>query len=295
MVGDHDRRDDLIAKVIAGTMTPSEAEVEVARLGLESIEYRPEPEKFDPMQEQFWTLPMAVAWIAYRTADAVRENWHDYRSECRHWVHDGQPRTPGRSGLDLFTFDLTNLNRMQTAEEQEPVKDRSFAMSVSQAKHALWQALRNSVFEVSGIELTTEKRESIDALRLQDLVLGERDCHDVLRSRAPIGIGPVRYTNITVPMGKVRHHWGEDKIGSDASDQASLRSGAPGRPTSMRLIEMEFRRRCEQSLIKKRLSEEAALLSLWLKNTHPAAPPASAKTIENNLRADHRSYMSTRN
>ena len=38
------------------------------------------------MAETFWSLPMAVAWLAYRTPEAVRGNWNAYRAACTHWI-----------------------------------------------------------------------------------------------------------------------------------------------------------------------------------------------------------------
>jgi hypothetical protein len=210
MPSDHAKRDDLIARVIAGTMSPAEAEVEAARLGLRAIEYRPNPNDFDPMQERFWTLPMAAAWIAYRTVDAVRENWDRYRLECVHWVYSDQRWGPGHSGFDLFHFTHANLWRLKMAEQLDEASKlvTDYSMPVPDAIDALWQALCGSCFEASGIDLTTGKREILDALRLQDLVFGEDEYRDVLRQRAPIGVGPVRYRDITVPMGGVRGLWG---------------------------------------------------------------------------------------
>jgi hypothetical protein len=60
-------RDELITKVQHGERTPAEAEIEAKRLNLRPLENRPDPHDYDPMREPFWTLPMAVAWIAYRT------------------------------------------------------------------------------------------------------------------------------------------------------------------------------------------------------------------------------------
>lgn len=200
----------MIAQVVSGQLTPEEAEKQAALLGLKAIEYRPDPLLYDPMKEQFWTLPMAVAWIAYRTAEAVRENWPAYRLECVHWLYSDQLKSPGRSGFDLFHFAPVNLRRLQMAEKlNEPLPlNPPSPMSIAEAIDALWQALRGSCFEASGIELASGKRETIDALRLQDLRFGEIDHHDVLRVRAPIGIGAVRYRDITVPMRGVRGLWG---------------------------------------------------------------------------------------
>lgn len=73
-------RDDLITMVQRGQMIPADAEFVAKRLGLGPLASEPDPNNYDPMREPFWTLPMAVAWIAYRTQDAVR-NWWERVSE----------------------------------------------------------------------------------------------------------------------------------------------------------------------------------------------------------------------
>src|SRR4051794_6108674 len=72
-------RDELIDKVQHGKLTPAQAEAEAVRLGLDPFETCPDPDQFDPMAEARWTLPMAVAWISWRSWDRVREYWDAYR------------------------------------------------------------------------------------------------------------------------------------------------------------------------------------------------------------------------
>lgn len=447
MPSGHAKRDELIARVIAGTMSPAAAEVEAARLGLRAIEYRPARDAYDPMQERFWTVPMAVAWIADRTAEAVRENWDAYRLECVHWLYSDQLKAPGRSGFDLFHFTPANLRRLKMAEKLEEARDLDpdSSMSVSDAIDALWQALRGSCFEASGIELASGKREIIDALRLQDLVFGEEEHRDVLRERASVGIGPVRYRDIKVPMGGVRGLWvvrhlatlqaklpdlmrpdglgvmplycaaqwiateggtvdfdpidldrwraaygellarissdemkvigfrdgmrepvpgyqfagvkvsypfahapldlilsdemylqsyaytGEKnwleglddsllkrrgpkwarlvvmradvanlwpfaQAGGELSDPDPLtyRSGGPGRPSSMYLVEAEFQRRCGSATVDVSMAKESVYLAAWLRSAYPTAPPLTPKTIQNRLLTAFRAHAASR-
>jgi hypothetical protein len=78
-------RDDIIDKVRRGEMTPPQAEAEALQFGIEPFASEPDPAKFDPMGETWWGLLMAIAWIACRSADKVREFWDPYRSECWDW------------------------------------------------------------------------------------------------------------------------------------------------------------------------------------------------------------------
>jgi hypothetical protein len=71
-----------------------------------------------------------------------------------------------------------------------------------------------------------------------------------------------------------------------------LRTGAPGRPTSMHLIRAEHSRRLAAKEACASVSAEASHLAGWLRAAHPAAPPVTPKTIENGIREAHRSRPS---
>jgi len=80
------RRDELISLARHGKVTPEEAEAEAQANGFEPFEHRPELPAFDPMHEPWWTIAMAVAWIARRNLKQVRENCAGFRKECTHWI-----------------------------------------------------------------------------------------------------------------------------------------------------------------------------------------------------------------
>jgi hypothetical protein len=60
-------------------------------------------------------------------------------------------------------------------------------------------------------------------------------------------------------------------------------TGAPGKPSSMHLVEQEMRRRAAAVELAVTLSAEAGYLEAWLRTTHSEAAPATAKTIRNRL------------
>ena len=71
------------------------------------------------------------------------------------------------------------------------------------------------------------------------------------------------------------------------------RTGAPGRPTSMHLIKKEFERRAAAGSLDDQLAAVAQSLVNWLKETHPAEPQLTPKTVENNLRVAFRRANAT--
>ncbi|MBF0561000.1 MAG: hypothetical protein HQL37_03070 [Alphaproteobacteria bacterium] len=61
-------------------------------------------------------------------------------------------------------------------------------------------------------------------------------------------------------------------------------TGAPGKPSSMHLVEAEFERRCAAGTLAPTLKEQARLLEDWFRRQYPETQPVTAKTIENRLR-----------
>jgi hypothetical protein len=72
------------------------------------------------------------------------------------------------------------------------------------------------------------------------------------------------------------------------------RTGAPGRPSSMYLVEEEHRRRFQRGVAQTHVASEARDLAEWFRAKHPDAPPLTARTIENKIRSEHRQRVAER-
>ena len=68
-------------------------------------------------------------------------------------------------------------------------------------------------------------------------------------------------------------------------------TGAPGRPSSMHLVEVEYRARWDRGEAKTSIGAEAEWLAEWLQKSHPEAPRLTPKTIANWLRHDDRERL----
>jgi hypothetical protein len=204
-----DRRDEIIDDVAYGRLTPEAAEAEAARLGLEPFERTPDPAEFDPMAEVNWTLPMAMAWIAQRTPEAVRDAWDKYAGKCWFWrwrqwrvgpdgpINEGwfleQRSTPTSTGLEL----LEVLSRLEDEGGQAPL------MTAKEARDALWDALGAGMLPATGMP-RRGGRSTIPAGEWAELLPVHSDHRD------EVGVGGARldYAEPWVPSAAVRHLWG---------------------------------------------------------------------------------------
>jgi hypothetical protein len=76
---------------------------------------------------------------------------------------------------------------------------------------------------------------------------------------------------------------------------AALPTGMAGRPSKGKdLIAAEFHRRVLNNACKLVLKEEAEALRQWYQAEHPTAAQPTVKTIENNIRDEHRQWVVTR-
>src|SRR3954464_3025157 len=80
-------RDGLLMQAERGEITAKQAEEVAATHGLEPFERKPDFPRFDPKLKSHWSMVMAVAWIAWRDFDLVREQDPEFRSACFHWIY----------------------------------------------------------------------------------------------------------------------------------------------------------------------------------------------------------------
>lgn len=431
-----DPRDELFDALHYGRTTPEEAEAEAKRLELAPLAEQPDPVNFNPMEEPWWTLPMVVAWIAWRSPAEVRDVWDDYRLRRCDWQF-----RKWRVGFDGPIYDGYFLEYWKPATLASLALTEIFrkthgtlpkdAISIRDAKAKLWKALSEGAIQATGRKQLAS-RAVIPEYEWRDLVDFEERGRDVVRQGvhgtvelsgyndlafkrhlvmsiwqsnrmerglylpetiAPAGPGHMplycaaqwiatqggkvnfeptsaliwerayseliarissNEVTVTGMGGGVRskleghlfasiaiaypfadtafdlilsdelylqsyvflddEHWRkgfddslQDRQGTHWSqlmvpksdiarwwpfstepmlDQAS--SGAPGRPTSMHLVTLEYSKRWERGDVHKKIGDEAKVLAAWLIKTHPTSPRLTAKTITNNLRAEHR-------
>lgn len=180
------RRDELIHHVQYGLMTPAEAEAEAARLGLGPLASRPDPKQHDnPMEEMWWTLPMAIAWIAWRNSADVLDCYDPYREQCWYWYYQEWrvgPDSPVYKGHFLKQRPRATLVLLSLSERHDiaagPERDR--VMSVSDATAQLWKALQRNSLQAIARFRYGDRRAPIADHEWLDLKPIEENGRDVL-------------------------------------------------------------------------------------------------------------------
>jgi hypothetical protein len=114
----------------------------------------------------------------------------------------------------------------------------------------------------------------LDRDRLPEKLRAFLRVDDVLReSPAEVGAAPSAPSN-----------------GDGRDPGASYRTGAPGRPSPMYLVEAEAKRRRSLGETVPEVTGEASALFDWFKDNHPKLPPPKPKTIRNKISSDHRTW-----
>ena len=91
-------RDRLLMQAERGEITGAQAEEAAAAHGLEPFENKPELPRFDPKLKSHWSIVMAVAWIAWRDFEMVREQDPEFCSACFHWIARRRKVRPHNDG-----------------------------------------------------------------------------------------------------------------------------------------------------------------------------------------------------
>lgn len=65
-------------------------------------------------------------------------------------------------------------------------------------------------------------------------------------------------------------------------------TGAPGRPTSMQLVEAEFSKRAKEKIVLPTITQESEYLASWVASRFPLEPRLTPKTIKNKLALPYR-------
>ncbi|MCF3935321.1 hypothetical protein L1787_18155 [Acuticoccus sp. M5D2P5] len=204
-------RSELLDRARRGEMTGVEAENEAARLGCGPLASKPDDSLLNPMSVSHWSLTMAIAWIAWRTPDHVREWWDTYVEQCWDWRRE---RWTSGSGQPVYEGEFLEQRKVGTviemllcehlADETEP--EAAALAPLAESRQQLWGALLRGAIQATAIDCHSEERVRIQPsewLHLKPAV--ERD-RDVLQD---CDVFPARswYEKVLLDAVAVRRIW----------------------------------------------------------------------------------------
>ena len=198
-------RDDLIDDVQNGRMSREAAEEEAARLGLPPLAPVPDPDSYNPMVETWWTLVMAIAWIAWRSPRKVCEFWDTYRARMLGLALRRRAQGPGTPVQDRWF-----LKPREPATLSRLILE---GISVEDVKAKLWKALSDNVMQATGMERPNgEERVLIPDHEWCDLAPFQRNGRtDLLVRKGQSVSGASGYNDVMVLRQSVMALWPLDR------------------------------------------------------------------------------------
>lgn len=220
----------------------------------------PDPNRFDPIIEPWWTLPMTLEWIISRTADPVRAAWeiYDYGLRDLNSSADGE-RLQSR---------LRSLHDIVLSTE-DPAKPRSFVVRGRDARDELWRHLEGGELIAVGVDVGTGDRREIHGSEWLDL--NSFDPNEGWPFDA-IGDGfksSLKFKSVVVPSKEVMRIW---EPVADASIEA------PPTPTDTQVKRRPGRKRGDGSY--ERLDEPLlAEMAVLIDSRKAASAEEAAKMV----------------
>jgi hypothetical protein len=176
-----------------GEITKKQAEAEAAAHGLEPFERAPELPHFDPKLKSHWSIVMAVAWIARRDFELVREQDPEFCSKCIHWIYrkwmeraHKEAEPVERTGYFLEARLPPTVSRLALLDVVPRARGNvpsTAVMTIREAETALWRALSEGHLIAKGLN-TEGVVVEIPSWEWAYLRLREEGGRDVLRTDA---------------------------------------------------------------------------------------------------------------
>ena len=207
--------------------------------------------------------------IARRARDIAMTDPSALRPEVReHLLRRAQRRVPEDQNL-LHVHVYRSPHKPQQQRQEEEIA-MARARAIGAAICDVWEEVRNGKWRAFGRDPETKKRVQIDRAEFSG---APPTLRRVLEDRVG-GYEDVTFERVEEPA---------EEAAVAGEDEAVVRSGAPGRPTSMHLVEGELDRRVAAGVAWPSKISGASDLSNWLIETHPNAPRLTPKTIKNKL------------
>lgn len=197
-----------------GLLDADTAEGLAADLNCKPLANRPDVSKFDPRDDAFWSLPMAIAWAMSREWKKVARQKAGYRAAEEYWYctrNVGLPKDGLLNGYvigaswQIRSLGPATIDRLLLDDSFEAVQSLQPAsgMTALEAKRALWRALQEQRLTASGRQ--GGARKPISAFLWQDL-LPFQDGSEAPEHLREGSHGP-RWDDVTASRDDVLREW----------------------------------------------------------------------------------------
>ncbi len=225
------QRHGLLAKVRAGQLSPQQADDEAIAAGLGSLSRLIAPGEYWPTARPYWTLPMVLAWISWRTYSEVREWDREYLKLRRDWASKASlnPAT-GAHGHELVrrkrptSAQFAQWGNLRFGPWLADTYGSPLVLMASEPESAmptLRRALAKGSLAAVGIPGGCGARIEIPAPEWVDLeVKADASGNETLRRGHQSGV--IAYTDVLFPLSAVLAIW-HPHVRSGLSEQDEFR------------------------------------------------------------------------
>jgi hypothetical protein len=283
-------RSSIYARFTLGEITQEQAEAEARAAGFGTLERHPNPADYDPIREPFWTLPMTLAWIIYRSADPVARLMDSFQAETRIWLPTDYVGENGKTEKRLNLISPQRKSALDVINHAIKADDSlSQALSGIKARDELLRTLKSGQLQAFGIRPGESQHTSVPPITWETITTFFVDEPSIQAS----DIGSVdeksaRFHWVRVESARVRELWPELPSSSKATFDCrkwlvdQMRASPERRPKSKGCFRQEAMQRFPG--LSKRQFDVVWLQAVEIANT-PKWSRAGAPKKESNHRA----------
>lgn len=207
----------LLKQVREGSITPRQAELSALTSGIDLLgNGSTSGQSLDPMIEPWWTFAMTIAWIAWRTPDAVRDNWEQYTLSRSRWVrvpYNALARPMSEPiGYELHECRLPSAFDLMALEAFDGLSDADTAAmskTIRESREDLFREAGRGELKAVGLlegaHTWPEALKAIEAHEWPYLELCSDDERDVLRLRQDLM--RMAYSRVLFSKATVMKQW----------------------------------------------------------------------------------------
>ncbi len=230
-----DERDQILTQVRLGEITPEEAEELARSKRLRPFATRPDYANHDPFKKPYWTLTMALAWVATRDPQRVAHWDNDFRNRCLEWfpIRADAISPAGYELRSLAPADLRRFEEVEATTIDQHVTNIS-RETVRGAREALWSALLEDKITAQAIPAGERRRVPIPANEWQDMTTARANESGLERLIFKLTPGQDAHLDPRLPRDAILEIWPGVPLGTE---DAAPRAKGPKKRASQETVE----------------------------------------------------------